>query len=272
MPRDSLDDFTLEQFTSDGTTHPVYVKGTGPAVIVLAEVPGITPLVADFARRVANAGCTAYVPSLFGIDGHDPIPRGPADAVPTARMLGNLARKVCISREFTILATGRSSPVVVWLRALAKEVHKRCGGPGVGAIGMCLTGGFALGMMVDDRVIAPVLSQPSLPFAVTAAQKAAIGLDDATCARIAARADVPVLGLRFTHDRMVPPERFATLRDLLGDRFIAVEIDSGPGNPHGLGRMAHAVLTHDRTDRPGHPTRAALDQVLAFFRDRLRPA
>jgi len=125
---------------------------------------------------------------------------------------------------------------------------------------------------VDDRMIAPVLSQPSLPFAVTAAQRRALGLDAAACARIAARTDVPVLGLRFTHDRLVPPERFAALRDLLGARFIAVEIDSGPGNRHGLGRLAHAVLTHDLVDRPGHPTRAALDQVLAFFRDRLQPA
>ena len=59
MPRDPLDDFATEQFTADGVTHQVYVQGSGPAVIVLSEIPGITPLVADFARRVADAGCTA---------------------------------------------------------------------------------------------------------------------------------------------------------------------------------------------------------------------
>ena len=248
--------------TFDGVTRDVYVAGEGPAVIVMHEVPGLHPGVLAFAARLRALGLTTYLPSLLGTPGR---------AMTGSYTARSIAR-ACVSREFATWATGRGSPIVDWMRQLAALAHRECGGPGVGAIGMCLTGGFALGMMVDDRVIAPVLSQPSLPFAVTAAQKAAIGLDDATCARIAARADVPVLGLRFTHDRMVPPERFATLRDLLGDRFIAVEIDSGPGNPHGLGRMAHAVLTHDLTDRPGHPTRAALDQVLAFFRDRLRPA
>ena len=67
----------------------------------------------------------------------------------------------------------------------------------------------------------------------------------------------------------VPEERFATLRRELGDAFIAVEIDSSPGNPYGIPRAAHSVLTLHLVDEPGHPTRAALDQVVAFYRDRL---
>ena len=78
-----------------------------------------------------------------------------------------------------------------------------------------------------------------------------------------------VLGLRFTADPAVPLARFETLRRELGDAFIAVEIDSSRGNPHGIGRRAHSVLTLDLVDEPGHPTRAALQQVLAFLQERL---
>jgi dienelactone hydrolase len=179
--------------------------------------------------------------------------------------------RACVSREFTIWGTRQNSPITDWLRELARLAHRECGGVGVGALGMCLTGGFALAMMVDDVVQAPVLSQPSLPFGVTPARRRDLGIDDATLARVRARADagVCVLGLRFTHDVLVPDERFQRLRDELGDRFIAIEIDSGPGNPHGISRFAHSVLVLDRVDRPGHPTRIALDRVIAFFRERL---
>lgn len=259
--RDDLHDFTRAPLTFDGVTRDVFRGGDGPAVVVMHEIPGLHPGVLDFARRLHALGLSTWLPSLVGEPGR------PMTAAYTARSIA----RACVAREFSTWATGRTSPIVTWLRALAAHAHAACGGPGVGAVGMCLTGGFALGMMVDDRVIAPVLSQPSLPFAVTPTRRRDLGIDEQTRAAIAARTDVCVLGLRFTHDRLVPAERFAALRDLLGDRFVAVEIDSGPGNPHGIGRRAHSVLTHDLVDRPGHPTRAALDQVLAFFRDRLRP-
>jgi dienelactone hydrolase len=185
-------------------------------------------------------------------------------------VLGSLS-KACISREFTVLALGQTSPIVSWLRALAREEHQRCGGPGVGAVGMCFTGGFALGMMVDDVVVAPVLSQPSLPFPVSASRRRDVGLSPADLQRVQdrARSGTCVLGLRFTGDKMSPPERFEHLRELLGDAFVAVELDSSPGNAHGHKKAAHSVLTEDLDDRPGTPTRDALDQVLAFFRERL---
>ena len=78
-----------------------------------------------------------------------------------------------------------------------------------------------------------------------------------------------MLGLRFTGDKTSPPERFAALRELLGDGFVGVELDSSPGNPHGHRKVAHSVLTEDLDDRPGTPTREALDQVLDLFRTRL---
>jgi dienelactone hydrolase len=175
----------------------------------------------------------------------------------------------CVSREFTTFARGRTSPVVGWLRALGARAHEECGGPGIGAVGMCFTGGFALGMMVDERMLAPVLSQPSLPAPLGAAARAALDLEPADLAAVKQRAadGVCVLGLRFTGDRASPPERFETLRRELGDSFIGVEIDSSEGNPHG----AHSVLTTHLIDEPGHPTREALDRVLEHFTRYLRP-
>lgn len=241
----------------------VWVGGAGPAVIVIHEMPGLHPGVVDFARRLKAAGFTAYLPSLFGVPGQ---PFG------TGAMLRSMLR-VCVSREFTVFALGRTSPVVERLRALAAIAHRECGGPGVGAVGMCFTGSFALGMAVDDRMLAPVLSQPGLPPPVGARRRAAPQVSDADLARVGERAahgGLCVLGLRFTGDPAVPEERFATLRRALGDAFIAVEIDSSPGNPHGIPRNAHSVLTLHLVDQPGHPTRAALDRVVAFCRDRLQ--
>jgi dienelactone hydrolase len=179
---------------------------------------------------------------------------------------------VCVSREFTLLAD-RTNPVITWLRALAAQAHAECGGPGVGAIGMCFSGGFALAMAVQPDVLAPVLSQPGLPLPLTPGKRAALGLDPADLASVRARtADgLCVLGLRFSADRGSPPERFGTLRQELGDAFEAIEIDSSPGNPYGIPRRAHSVLTEFLVDTPGHPTRAALDRVMAFLAERLRP-
>lgn len=258
-----LPGFTTGTFSHDGTTRTVYAGGTGPAVIVIHEMPGITPRVAAFARRVVDAGFSVRMPSLFGTPGRAPS---------TGYILREIA-KGCVASEFTAFALDRTSPAVAWLRALAATAHAECGGPGVGAVGMCFTGGFALGMMVDDRMLAPVLSQPSLPFPVSPGRRAALGISDADLARVRERAAAGqcVMGLRFTGDAAVPAARFETLRRELGDRFVAVEIDSSKGNPHGIRTAAHSVLTEDLVDEPGHPTRHALDGVLAFFRDRLAP-
>jgi dienelactone hydrolase len=261
MSADPLAEFTKDTFTHGGKTRDVYRSGSGPAVIVIAEIPGITPDVLSFAHRVAGIGCTAVVPHLFGDPGREESGLYTLQSMTFA----------CVSREFTTWALGRTSAVTVWLRGLAAREHERCGGRGVGVVGMCLTGGFALAMMVDEAVVAPVLSQPSLPFAVGAARRRALGISDDDLTKVKARVDdgVCVLGLRFTGDRLVPAERFQRLRDELGDGFVGVEIDSSPGNPHQIGKAAHSVLTSELRDEPGHPTRDALDKVLDLFRSRL---
>jgi dienelactone hydrolase len=260
----SLDGYSPFAFEEGGTTRSVYVRGTGPGVVVMHEVPGITPPVARFATRVADAGFRVYLPHLFGTPGK-PL------SVPYA--LSQMVR-ACVSREFAVLARNEASPITQWLRALCRRAHAECGGPGVGALGMCLTGNFALALMVDPSVMAPVLSQPSLPLGLSAAHRAALHVSDADLEVVKQRVKggCPVLGMRFTHDPLCPGERFERLRRELGAGFEAIEIDSGPGNPHGIRRLAHSVVTEDLVDREGHPTRAALDRVLALFAERLRPA
>jgi dienelactone hydrolase len=258
---DALEGFTKESFEAEGKRRDVYRAGSGPAVIIMSEAPGMTPEQAVFGSRVVAAGCTAVMPNLFGDPGR------PMSAGYTLKSLG----PACVSREFSCFALKRTSPITTWLRALAAHEHERCGGPGVGAVGMCFTGGFALAMMVDEVMLAPVLSQPSQPFPITKKHKADIGISDEDLAKVKERtaAGQCLLGLRFTNDPFCFPQRFETLRRELGDKFIAVEIDSAPGNPYGHPKNAHSVLTHHLVDQEGTPTRAALDRTLAFFRENL---
>jgi dienelactone hydrolase len=269
MADDPLSDFIRESFTHAGITHAVLRSGTGPAVIVMAEVPGITPKVAQFARRVRDIGLTVVLPDMFGIAGRDPNPSGHGWVATVAYGVRTMTQ-LCVSREFVLLATGRSSPITTWLRALGAREHQRCGGPGIGAIGMCLTGGFALAMAADDRLIAPVLSQPSLPLAVTHRQRAGIDIspDDLGTVRRRCSQGLGVLGLRFRGDRGVPDERFAFLRMQLGESFVAIELDDDDANPDAV-LAAHSVLTEHLIDEPGQPTRQALEAVLDHFRTRL---
>jgi dienelactone hydrolase len=258
---DALEGFDSERQSLAGRTLEVWRRGTGPAVVIVHEVPGITPLVAAFARRVADRGMTAVLPSLFGTPGRPPT---------TGYAARTLAR-ACVSREFALLATGRASPVTDALRELGAREHERCGGPGVGAVGMCLTGGFALALAAEERLLAPVLSQPSLPLPMGTARRRDLGVSPEQLAAVRRRAaeGLCVLGLRFSEDTKSPAERFARLREELGPAFEGVEIDSSPGNPWGFSRHAHSVLTEDYRDDAGSPTRHALERVLSFLAEHL---
>ncbi|MGY5126588.1 dienelactone hydrolase family protein [Streptomyces nigrescens] len=270
MADHDLTGFDRGTFTHDGTTRRILRRGTGPAVIVLAEIPGITPKVLGFAERVAALGCTAVLPVLFGTPGRDADPAHIGRLKAGLYMASSIG-KVCVSREFTVLATGKSSPVVTWLRALAAHEHQRCGGPGVGAVGMCLTGGFALAMAADERLLAPVLSQPSLPLALTKSRAGNIDISAEDLATVRGRCEregLRVVGLRFRGDRLVPGDRFAFLRRELGEAFTAVELDDSAANPDAV-PSPHSVLTEHLIDAPNQPTRAALDEVLDLFRTRL---
>lgn len=270
MADDDLADFERTTFAHGGKSRTIFRQGNGPAVIVIAEIPGITPKVAEFARKVVGIGCTAVLPHLFGEPGRDPAPTGklgPREIVHGLRTMAPL----CVSREFTMFATGKTSPVVDWLRALARSEHERCGGPGVGAVGMCFTGGYALAMATDPVLLAPVLSQPSMPVAIPKRKGKGIDIspdDLATVKQRCANEGLEVLGLRFKSDRLVPQARFDFLSDQLGDAFVAVELEDEAANPAAL-MDPHSVLTEHLIDEPGQPTRKALDQVLELFRSKL---
>jgi hypothetical protein len=245
---DVLAGWTTSSFTAAGYTREVYRRGTGPGVVVVHEIPGITPKVAAFANEVVEAGFTVVMPSLVGTPGRE---------VSGGYMASSMA-KVCISKEFTNMALQRTSPIIGFLRAVARNLHDEVGGVGVGAIGMCFSGGFALAMMVDDIMVAPVLSQPSMPFPIGKERGADLNLspDDALVVAQRASEGCEVLGLRFTGDKAVG-DRFSSLRQLLGDAFIAIELPSSSPKDH-------SVLTEQRDE-------ASVQRVLDFLRTKLSP-
>ena len=260
---DALAGFTRESFEAEARPATSTGLGTGPAVIVISEVPGITPLVAEFARKVAAEDCTAVMPHLFGVPGAPPT---------GGYTMKTLAGSACHGSSRCWRAS-RRAPSRRWLRALATAEHARCGGPGVGAVGMCLTGGFALAMMVDDTVVAPVVSQPSLPFPIgrraqgrprylrprpRAGQEAGRRRDLPARAAVQQRPSQPPGAFRHAAPRA---------RRRLHQRRARLE----PGQPARSSQEAHSVLTEHLDDREGTPTRAALDQVLDFFAQRLHP-
>ncbi|MGA0117860.1 MAG: dienelactone hydrolase family protein [Ilumatobacteraceae bacterium] len=243
----ALDGWSKGSFTAATFTRDTYRKGAGPVVIVVHEIPGITPAVERFANDVVGAGFTVVMPDLVGTPGKE---------VSAGYTISSML-KVCISREFTNMALNKTSPIISWLRALARSLYLEVGGKGVGAVGMCFSGGFALGMMVDDILVAPVLSQPSMPFAVGKSRAADLNLSPDDAAVIAERATqgCQVLGLRFNQDKLVG-DRFSSLRSLLGDAFIAVEIPSQSPKDH-------SVLTEQRDEE-------SVQRVLQFFSEKLK--
>lgn len=267
---DALEDFAQREITLDSivlgrVAKRVYVAGTGPAVIVMTEMPGISPHVARFSRWVRDAGFTVYMPSLFGRDG----------AVASAEEGAAIFKRACVSAEFRAFAGKGASPVTQWLRALARLAHGECGGPGVGAIGMCWTGNFALSMMLEPAMLAPVLSQPTLPLDDPAAIE--ISPDDIQRVRQRLdREDLTVLAYRFDGDKFCRAERFAAYAEALGDRFVARVLSDSAANtdvsPFFAQHVAspHSVVTAHLIDAAGEPTIAARDEILAFFARRLR--
>jgi dienelactone hydrolase len=264
---DPLDDFTGRAITLDGVGKKVYVAGSGPAVIVMTEMPGISPQVARFSRWVRDAGFTVYMPSLFGRDG----------AVPGAEEGAAVFQRACVSAEFRALRANETSPVTKWLMALARLAHQECGGPGVGAIGMCWTGNFALSMMLEPAVLAPVLSQPSLPLN----DPAGLEISPADIQAVRRRLDqekLTVLAYRFEGDKFCQAQRFAAYAEALGDRFVGRVLPDSAANTEVPPFFAqhvttpHSVVTAHLVDEAGQPTLAARDEILAFFRQRLNPA
>lgn len=263
--QDSLDDFEKREITLNDVTKTVWTMGEGPAVIVMTEMPGISPHVARFARWVRDAGFTVYMPSLFGTDG----------VIPSADEAAGVFKRACVSAEFRAFASNEASPVTQWLRALAKHAHEECGGPGVGAIGMCFTGNFALSMMLEKSVLAPVLSQPSLPMDKPDGLESPAEELEAVRKRLEEE-DLTVLAYRFEGDQFCQAQRFAAYAQALGDRFEGHTLPDEAANKEDLTPFAkafvttpHSVVTTHLINEEGQPTIRARDNILDFFKMRL---
>ena len=262
---DALADFRRREVELNGVSKTVYVLGAGPAVIVMTEMPGISPHVARFSRWLRDAGFCVYMPSLFGRDG----------AVVSAEEGAEVFRRACVSAEFHAFAANASSPVTAWLRALARLAHEECGGVGVGAVGMCFTGNFALSMMLESAVLAPVLCQPSLPLDDPGGLEIAPKELREISARLD-REDLTARAYRFAGDRFCQAERFAAYSAALGDRFegrvlpdSAARLTDQPPFFEQHVACPHSVVTVNLIDEAGEATQGARDEIIAFLRQRL---
>jgi dienelactone hydrolase len=261
-PEADLSGWSVSPFTGGGYTHDVYRKGDGPGVVLIPELPGIHPGVLGLGNHLVDNGFTVAIPSLFGVPGKPPT---------GGYAVASIAR-ACVAREFAAFATNKPRPVSLFLRALARDLNASTPGKGVGVIGQCFTGGFALAAAVDDSVLAPVLSQPSVPLPLGRARRRDTGLSEPEMATIIDRCandGLCAMGLRFSEDRIVPRERFAALKERLGDAFEVIEIDSGPGNEGGFGKGAHSVLTLEVREVDGQPAYEARKRVVEFLIQRL---
>jgi len=212
-------------------TYDLYAIGTGRPVILVHEMTGVTPETLRLARDLANEGFRVYLPVLFG---DFPQPDGLA---PKLRAIAH----VCLSREFHLLSTGQTSPVTHWLKNVTQWVAAQHPERKVGLIGMCLTGGFVLVMMLALQAGAVVVCQPTIPLALTGRARRSYGLSvrDVAAAQ-AHRPALPILGLRYARDIICPRERLEQVRT----DFPQAQVIYLPG---GSGPVSHATLTEQRS-------------------------
>jgi dienelactone hydrolase len=239
--------------TYGSITHWVYFDGDGPAVILMHELPGMTPACLRVAARIKHCGFKVYVPLFFGHPGQYSIVSGIFSTV------------LCVRHEFNVFTSNGSSPIAEWLRVLCRNADAECGNRGVGLIGMCLTGNAVLSVMLEPSVRVPVMCEPALPFF----HKAALGVPDLDIQGAQVRAvQCPILAFRFSTDSKCPQERFVTLRNAFGPNISTTEIPTGPGNPFNIPQNAHSVITGDypNQDDPNHPVQKAFDEILLRFK------
>jgi dienelactone hydrolase len=252
-PPTPIDDYRKSVFSApltDGrmATHDVYERGSGAPVVLIQELPGIGVETLQLADELINAGFHVVMPHLFG-----PIGKTSIGA--------NLLRVFCMRREFHLFQANRTSPIVDWLKALCREVKSVHSSKGVGVIGMCLTGNFAISLMADDSVLAAVASQPAMPFG----KMSALHMSDSDLAAVKQGIDnsAPMKAFRFEADPMCSAAKFASIdANLNTDDSTRVELHTLPGK-------GHSVLTLDFVDEAGHPTRTALDDILVYFHRQL---
>ena len=260
------------RFAAGEFSHTVYYGGerSDPPLLLMPELAGFSPGLLQFAARLKDARFQVYVPWIFGPFGQ----RTP---------LRN-AMRLCISREFANLRAGISAPVTTWLRALAAHISQQNGGGRVGAIGMCLTGAFAIPLIIDPQVVAAVAAQPSVPFSAlftvfgarhgTSLHQLNVSDSDIAAARDRLTSgDAQLLAVRNRADRVCPREKLARLQQ---EFPVGLEVrEYGEvDSRNSLGERPHATFTKEYrvaanpTDE--HPSRRAFADLVAFFERNLR--
>lgn len=220
--------------------------GEGPPVLLLHEVPGLSPETFRLGQMIADSGFSVYLPLLFGKPGEHRFARNTLRACTEGWFH-------CFSRNHS-----NDSALVEALLELSRRASAEHDNAPVGVIGMCLTGNTGLELAGNcSPVRAIVASQPALPFG----QASALGVSEAAIERVRAL-NIPVLAFRFEGDeRRSPKKRMDRLKDELGSLLTRTDIPPGPG----IRRNPHSILTGDFVDEPGHPTRERLNDVLKLF-------
>ena len=252
MPATSIDKFSLSTFTANSSEgyqlrHDIYQLGSGAAVVIIQELPGIGQETLDLAQRFVDQGFSVYLPHLFG-----PIGK--------ISLAGNVARVFCMRKEFHLFEANKTSPIVDWLKALCRKIKTDSGTKGVGVIGMCLSGNFAISLMADDSVLAAVASQPSMPIA----KQSALHMSDGDISQIKQGIDASeaMYAYRFDQDPICKAAKFEALDTAFNQDESRIHLKTLPGK-------GHSVLTLDFVDEKNHPTRQALDEILAYFSKQL---
>jgi dienelactone hydrolase len=247
MPATQIEAYEQYNFSAVADSHPirhdVYHRGDGPPIVLIQELPGIGQETLRLADEFIEAGFSVYLPHLFG-----PIGK--------TSMVGNMTRVLCLRREFSVFSSGKSSPIVDWLRAVCRKVRDDTQARGVGVIGMCLTGNFAISLMGDDSVLAAVASQPSMPFHSQDALH--MSAEEIASTRQGIDETAAMLAFRFAGDPMCTAKKFDSIDRQFNDGQERITLKTLPGK-------GHSVLTLDFVDEAGHPTREALDTVLDYF-------
>ena len=252
IPHTPISEFARSSFAATirgghQVTHDIYRRGTGAPVVLIQELPGIGEETLRLADRLVDAGFEVVMPHLLG-----PIGR--------TSMAGNLARVFCMRKEFSLFSTNKSSPIVDWLKALCNDVRESRKARGVGVIGMCLTGNFAISLIGDDSVLAAVASQPSLPIHKQDALH--MSPEEISQSRRALEEKGPMLGFRLAEDKACSARKFECIHDTFNDDQERIRLETLPGK-------GHSVLTLDFVDEEGQPTYEALNSVIDYFSDHL---
>ena len=226
----------------------VYRRGEGAPVVLMQELPGIGRQTLRLGEELVNAGFSVWIPHLLGPLGKTDLP-------------GNALRLFCMRREFALFAAGKTSPVTAWLAALCARAKAATGAKGVGTIGMCLTGNFAISLMAEDAVLAGVASQPSMP--LLKSQALHMSANEIEAVRRALDTKGPMLAYRFEKDALCRAAKFEVLARAFNADAERIRLTTLPG-------PGHSVLTLDFVDEAGHPTRAALDEVIRYFQAKLQ--